>query len=97
LQAEAKAPGHLRFQVLIMQIGKNPPEFVGRYDIVLSGTLGDKAWTISQPGGPRLLQVRQSARLEGSVDYPQEAVVKTVQFKVTDSQGGVKATQTVKL
>jgi hypothetical protein len=97
LQAEAQTPGQLRFQVLIMQIGRNPPEFVGRYDIVLSGTLGDKPWTISQPGGPRQLQVKQSARLEGTVSYPQDAVVKTVQVKVTDSQGGVRATQTVKL
>jgi hypothetical protein len=97
LQAEAKSPGHLRFQVLIMQIGKNQPEFVGRYDIVLSGTLGDKPWSLSHPGGPQKLSVRQSARLEGTVDYPQDAVVKTVQLKVTDNQGGVKATQTVKL
>ncbi len=97
LQAQAKVPGQLRFQVLIMQIGRNLPEFVGRYDIVLAGTLADKPWTISQPGGPKLLQVRQSARLEGMVDYPQEAVVKTVQVKVTDSHGGVRATQTVKL
>jgi hypothetical protein len=97
LQAEAKSPGHLKFQVLIMQIGRNITEFVGRYDIVLSGTLGDKPWTISQPGGPKLLQVKQSARLEGMVNYPEEAVVKTVQVKVTDNQGGVKATQTVKL
>jgi hypothetical protein len=97
LQAEAKGPGNLRFQVLIMQIGRNPPEFVGRYDIVLSGTLDGKPWTISQPGGPKLLQVKQSARLEGLVNYPQEAVVKTVQVKVTDNQGGVRATQTVKL
>lgn len=97
LQAEAAGPGQVRFQVLIMQIGKNPPEFVGRYDIVLSGTLGDKPWTISQPGGPKQLQVKQSARLEGTVSYPQEAVVKTVQVKVTDNQGGVRATQTVKL
>jgi hypothetical protein len=97
LEAEAQAPGQLRFQVLIMQIGRNPPQFVGRYDIVLSGTLGDKPWTISQPGEPRQLQVKQSARLEGTVIYPQDAVVKTVQVKVTDNQGGVKATQTVKL
>lgn len=97
LQAEAAGPGEVRFQVLIMQIGKNPPEFAGRYDIVLSGTLGDKPWTISQPGGPKPLQVKQSARLEGTVSYPQEAVVKTVQVKVTDNQGGVRATQTVKL
>lgn len=97
LQAETKAPGHLKFQVLIMQIGKHLPEFVGRYDIVLSGTLDDKPWTISQPGGPKLLQVKQSARLEGTVNYPQEAVVTMVEVKVTDNKGGVRASQTVKL
>jgi hypothetical protein len=97
LQAETKAPGHLKFQVLIMQIGRNIPEFVGRYDIVLVGTLADKPWSISQPGGPKLLEVKQSARLEGMVTYPEQAVVKTVQVRVTDKQGGVKATQTVKL
>ncbi|MBX3621766.1 MAG: hypothetical protein KF891_17485 [Rhizobacter sp.] len=97
LQAEPKAPGELRFQVLIMQIGRNPREFVGRYDIVLSGTMNDKPWSISQPGGPKLLQVKQSARLEGTVNYPQNAVVTSVQVKVIDNQGGVKATQTVKL
>lgn len=95
LQAEAKGPGSLRFQVLIMQIGKNQPEFVGRYDIVLSGTLGGKPWVISQPGGPKLLQVKQSARVEGTVIYPEDAVVKSVQVKVTDNKGGVKATQSV--
>ncbi len=97
LQAQSQGPGSLRFQVLIMQIGKNPPEFVGRYDIVLSGTLDDKPWTISQPGGPKLLQVKQSARLEGTVTYPEDAVVQSVQVKVIDKQGGLKATQTVKL
>ena len=97
LKAEKVAQGHLKFQALIMQMGKNAPEFVGRYDIVLFGTLDNKPWTLPQAGGAKLLQVKQSARLEGIVSYPQEAVVKTVQIKVTDNQGGLKATQTVKL
>lgn len=96
-QAEPSGQGNLRYQVLIMQIGRHQPEFVGRYDIVLSGTLDNKPWTISQPGGPKLLQVKQSARLEGTVTYPEEAVVKSVQVKVTDNKGGVKATQTIKI
>ena len=97
LQAEARAPGQIRFQVLVMQLGKNIREFVGRYDIVLSGTLDNKPWSISQPGGPKLLQVKQSVRLEGLIDYPEQAVVKSIQIKVTDGQGSVKTTQTVKL
>ncbi len=97
LQAEIKTAGHLKFQVLIMQTGRNIPEFVGRYDLVLSGTLDDKPWSLSQPGGAKLLQVKQSARLEDSMDFPLGAVVRTVQFKILDNQGAVKASQVVKL
>ncbi|HZE92355.1 MAG TPA: DUF6776 family protein [Rhizobacter sp.] len=97
LQAESKVPGQIRFQVLVMQFGRNLREFVGRYDIVLSGTLDNKPWSISQPGGPKLLQVKQSVRLEGLIDYPQQAVVKSVQIKLTDAQGSIKTTQTLKL
>jgi hypothetical protein len=97
LQAEQQVPGQLRYQALVMQMGRNVREFSGRYDIVLSGTLDDKPWTISQPGGPKALQVKQSVRLEGLIDYPEHAVVKALQIKVTDGAGAVKTTQTVKL
>lgn len=97
LQAEQQVPGQLRYQALVMQMGRNVREFSGRYDIVLSGTLDDKPWTISSPGGPKALQVKQSVRLEGLIDYPEHAVVKALQIKVTDGQGAVKTTQTVKL
>jgi hypothetical protein len=97
LQAEQQVPGQLRYQALVMQMGRNVREFSGRYDIVLSGTLDDKPWTISQSGGPKALQVKQSVRLEGLIDYPEHAVVKVLQIKVTDGQGAVKTTQTVKL
>jgi hypothetical protein len=97
LQAEQQMPGQLRYQALVMQMGRNVREFSGRYDIVLTGTLDDKPWTISQPGGPKALQVKQSVRLEGLIDYPEHAVVKALQIKVTDGQGAVKTTQTVKL
>jgi hypothetical protein len=97
LQAEQQMPGQLRYQALVMQMGRNVREFSGRYDIVLTGTLDDKPWTISQPGGAKALQVKQSVRLEGLIDYPEHAVVKALQIKVTDGQGAVKTTQTVKL
>src|SRR4249920_1554293 len=44
LQAELKAPGQMRFQLLAMQAGKRPAEFNGRYDVTLSGTLDGKPW-----------------------------------------------------
>jgi len=97
LQASAQSPTQTRFQALLMQIGKNLPEFAGRYEVLLTGTLDGKPWTLVPPGGPKPLQVKQSLRLEGLIDHPETAVVKTLQIKVTDKQGAVRATQTAKL
>ncbi|HEX6706353.1 MAG TPA: DUF6776 family protein [Albitalea sp.] len=97
LQAEAKEPGKLRFQLLVMQPGKSPPEFRGRYEITLGGTLGGKPWLFTPPEGPRPLQMKQYLRVEGMIDHPPDAVVTTVQIKVLDTSGGVKATQVAKV
>jgi len=97
LQAERKAPGELRYQLLVMQPGKSVSEFKGRFDITVAGTLDGKAWSMSLPGGPKPLQLKQYARLEGLIDHPAGAVIQTVQARVTDSQGTVKSTQTVRL
>jgi hypothetical protein len=96
LQAEAKAPGQLRFQLLAMQAGKRAPEFNGRYDMTLSGTLDGKPWVFARPGGAQALQLKQYARVEGVIDYPPQAVVKTVSVRVMDLNGAVRATLTVK-
>lgn len=97
LQAERKSPGELRYQLLVMQPGKAVSEFKGRFDITVAGTLDGKAWSMSLPGGPKPLQLKQYARLEGLIDHPAGAVIQTVQARVTDSQGTVKSTQTVRL
>ncbi len=97
LQAQPQAAGQMKFQALVMLIGKTLPEFVGRYEIVLAGTLDGKPWSFSPPGGPKSLQVKQPIRLEGLIEYPAQAVVKTVQIKVLDVHGGVKVSQVAKL
>jgi len=97
LQAEAVQPGQLRYQLLVMQSGKSPAEFKGRYELQLAGTLDGKPWSFSPQAGPRMLTVKQYARVEGLIDLPQPAVVKTVQVRVLDNNGGVRASQTVKL
>jgi hypothetical protein len=89
--------GQLRYQLLIMQSGKTPPEFKGRYEVQASGTLDGKPWVQSLPGGAQPISLRQYARVEGRLDYPVSAVVKNVQIRVVDMNGGVRATQTVKL
>jgi hypothetical protein len=95
-QVEAEAPGRLRFQVLLMQSGKNVAPFEGRYELSLAGTLDGKPWTLAAPGGPQPLQLRQYLRLEGHVDVPRLAVVKTAQIRVLDARGAVRSTQSTR-
>ena len=97
LQAESVQPGQLRYQLLVMQSGKAPAEFKGRYELQVTGTLDSKPWILALPAGPQPISLRQYARVEGRLDYPAGAVVKTVQVRITDNDGGLRASQTVKL
>jgi hypothetical protein len=97
LQAQPRAPGELRVQMLVVRNGKQSPEFIGRYDLLLGGTLDGHPWTLALPGGARPLTVRQYARVEAMIDHPPLAMVKSVQVRVTDAQGATRAAQTLKL
>jgi hypothetical protein len=97
LQAEPIQPGQLRYQLLVMQSGRSPPEFKGRYEFQLAGTLDGKPWTFTPQPAQRALALKQYARVEGMLDHPNAAVVKSVQVRVLDGNGGVRASQTVKL
>jgi len=96
MQATLESPGKLRYQLLLMQNGNVSAEFAGRFEIVLTGTMDGRVWSFSPAGGARALQLRQYARLEGVIEHPQQAVVKTVQVRVTDGRGDLVATQTIK-
>jgi hypothetical protein len=96
MQASLESPGKMRYQLLLMQNGNVAAEFAGRYEIVLSGTLDGRAWSFSPSGGARVLQLRQYARLDGVIEHSQQAVVRTVQVRVTDGRGNLVATQTIK-
>jgi hypothetical protein len=97
LMAEAGDSGQLRFQMLVMQHGRNVAEFNGRYDLLLTGQLEGKPWTLALPGGGKPLTLKQYARVEGLVELPPGVVIKSVQAKVIDAKGTVRATQTLKL
>jgi hypothetical protein len=97
LQAESKAPGQLRYQLLVMQSGKDLPAFSGRYEVVAVGMLDGRPWTMPMAGGPRELKVNPYTRVDGMIDHPPEAVIKSVQARVIDQKGAVRAAQTVKL
>lgn len=96
LQADLRAPGQMRYQLLLMQAGRVAVDFHGRFDLVLSGQLAGRPWTQTTQG-PKPLQFRQYARVEGSIDVPADVVVKTVQARVYDRQGTLRANQATKL
>jgi len=96
-QARMQAPGHLRYQLLVMQGARQAAPFSGRYELTATGTLDGQPWTSTPGAAPQPLQVKQYARVEGMIDCPAQAVVKTVQVKVTDAGGAVRAVQTLHL
>ena len=96
-QVDVAAPGHVRYQLLVMQGGRTAVQFNGRYELVLSGTVDGLPWTSAASASAQPIQVKQYARVEGMVDCPPQAVVKSAQVKVTDAGGAVRALQTLKL
>ncbi|CAH0348561.1 DUF6776 family protein [Aquabacterium sp. CECT 9606] len=98
LQADLPAQGQLRFQVLVMQHGgRVQPEFKGRYELLLSGTFDGKPWLQPGPVVSQPLQFKQYRRVDGTVQYPANAVVKQVQVRVLDDNGKEVATQSLRM
>lgn len=97
LRVEPQGAGRVRYQMLVMQPGKFRPEFSGRYEVTLAGTLDGKPWSLSQPGGPQALNVKQYVRIEGVIEHALSAMVKSATVKVSDLRGGLKVTLMVKL
>lgn len=96
LQAEVLAGTQLRWQVMVIQPVKNAPEFRGKLQVSMSGTLDGKPWMMDLPGGAQSLQFRQYRRIEGLVDLPPEAVVKNVSARVVEGSA-TRAVQSIKL
>ena len=98
LQADLPAQGQLRFQVIVMQHGgRVQPEFKGRYELLLSGTFDGKPWIQPGPVVSQPLQFKQYRRVDGTVQYPANAVVKQVQVRVLDDNGKEVATQSLRM
>ncbi len=98
LQVQALENGQLRYQLLVMQsAAKGQTEFNGRYAFTLMGTMDSKPWVYPVPAATHTLQMKQYARVEGVIDVPPQAVVKTAQVKLMDASGVVKATQSAAL
>ena len=96
LQAELLSASQLRWQVLVIQPTKNAPDFNGKLDVTINGLLAGKPWTTTLPGGAQVLQFKQYRRVEGVLDLPPQAVVKTVTAKIVEG-GAIRSAQTFKL
>ena len=92
LHAEVLGGMQLRWQVLVIQSARNAPEFNGRLELVLTGTQDGQPWTQTQPPQGQPLQVKQYRRVEGVLDLPPNAVVKTVTARVLEG-AAVRAVQ----
>lgn len=98
LQAEVVAPGQLQYQLLVMQPGRSPGEFSGRFELQLSGRLDGKPWTLpAQAAGAPALQFKQYQRVGGTLQFPALAVVEGVQVRVVDGRGALRASQDIRL
>jgi len=97
LQVDAPVPGQMRYQLLVMQTGKAPPAFRGRYHIRLSGLLDGQPWRHVPHEDGLPLTMGQYTRVEGLIEHPPEVVLQSVQARVTDLQGAVRATETLRL
>lgn len=96
LQVERVAETQVKWQLLMIQAIKNAPEFKGTLDITFTGTLEGKPWQARQSPEPQTVALNSYLRLEGLVDVPAKAVVKTVTAKILQ-RGEVKSVQTVRL
>ena len=96
LQAEVLSGSQLKWQILVIQPVKNAPEFRGKLELSMGGTLDGKPWMMELPGGAQALQFRQYRRIEGMVDLPPNAVVKNVSAKVVEGTA-TRAVQSIKL
>jgi hypothetical protein len=97
MQAEVATAGQLRYQLLVMQPGRTVAEFNGRYELTVSGQLDGKGWSQTLPPPAQALKFRQYQRVEGQAQIPPDAVVQSLQVKVVDAAGGVRANQTLRL
>ncbi len=97
LQAEIVGGAQLKWQVLVIQAAaRNAPEFKGRIELVLAGTLDGKPWGQTLPTEGQPLQFRQYRRIDGLVTVPPNVVVKTVTARVFEGQA-IRAIQAIEL
>lgn len=96
LQAEVLHTGELKWQVLVIQAGKNPPDFSGQLVLSFTGLRRGRPWSADLPDGALALSLRQYGRLQGVFQTPAEVELTAVSARVLEGKL-VRAVHTVKL
>lgn len=97
LQADVESAGVLRVQVLVMKGVNDRADFMGRYQVTASGVLDGRPWTMAPDTTGEIIRVKQMLRLEKRLELPAQAMVKSVQLRILDAQGVVRASQSIAL
>ena len=95
LQVDGKDTPKARWQVLVIQSGKNVGELSLRLELLFSGVQSGKPWSMALADGPIPFKIKQYGRLEGELELPAQTQIKSVTAKVMDGST-VRATQTIK-
>jgi hypothetical protein len=95
LQGERLGESQLKWQALLIQAQRNVQEFEGVLEIGLTGTLNGEPWG-QNVAARQPVAFKQYLRLEGLLDLPPQAVVKTITAKVVQGNR-VKTVQVLKL
>jgi hypothetical protein len=96
LQADIQDAKTIKWQVLVVQPGRNVSEFSGQLSLEFTGTSGGRPWTSKLSDGALQIKMLQYGRLEGEFEIPPQVVVRGVTARVLDGTV-VKATQSIKL
>jgi ABC-type transporter MlaC component len=97
LRADVDQPGSIRFQMLVMQSGKDPVDFNGRYEVSATGVIGNRPWTSpSTEWATGDIKLRQYTRVEGALVHPPEVTLRSLQVRLLDAKQNVRATHTHK-
>lgn len=97
LHAEVASAGQLRYQLLVMQGSRAPADFQGRYELALAGQLDGKVWSQPLAGGAKPMRFKQYQRVEGEIQFPPQVVMQSLEVRILDAEGGVRAQQSLKL
>ena len=96
LQAEMLGTSALKWQILVMQPGRNTSQFSGRLEVTVAGTLNGKPWSGSLPEGAMPITIKQYGRIQGELVLPAQVQVKSLSARVLVGSV-VQASQSIKL